>query len=238
MVDRSDGNSRSAGSGSDGEVSSSLGGYSADREGASPSSHMNMHKRSFASEGHKRDKRRKFDEEQYAAYVTKADLARAGVRVRPIDTKRSRVALGKVDISRVTLVRSKEVESSPFLVPKAMAQVKYDFAAESVYSALVDSCRRVYELLDAVDSDDSTSFYSDAESDDSQGSVKNPVLIPRIDDSIPTTVARYSPSLVEQEVPPAHAVSMTMEEALTVRDCSRYVPNSLSDLALILNDVR
>jgi len=233
LADSDGGSFRSgSGSGSDGERCSS-GGYSADREVSteSPPGHISMHmkhKRS-SSDSHERTKRRKLNEEHYAASVAKEDMKRGGLRVRPIETEKSRIALGKVDMSRVTLKPSKDLESSPFLIPgsESMSHIKYDFDAESVYKSLVDSCRRAYELLDAVDTDDSTSSFSDTESDFSQGFSKETVVLkPRVDDLIPTTTVTeqsHSAMIVDQEVPSPPAISMTMEEALTVCSFSRYV---------------
>jgi hypothetical protein len=227
-----------SGSSSDGERSSS-GGYSADREGSrtsSPPGHLKMHvKRSFSSDSNERTKRRKLNEEQYAASVAKEDMEKGGATIRPIETERSRIALGKVDMSRVKLVRSEEVESSPFLIPASphMAHIKYDFTAESVYNTLINSCRRAYELLDAIDtesdSSDSTSSFSDVESDFGQGWKKDAAVIikPRIEDSIPATTTASEPCpstmFVEQEASPPPEVSMTMNEALTVCKFSRCV---------------
>jgi hypothetical protein len=197
------------------------------------------HKRSFASDGNERTKRRKSNEEQYAASVAKEDMKKGGVTIRPIETERSRIALGKVDMSRVKLVRSKELES-PFLVPASphMASIKYDFTAESVYNTLINSCRRAYELLDAIDTDaiesdssDSTSSFSDVESDFGQaGWKRDPAVIikPRVEDTIrpaTTNVSEPCPStmFVEQQTSPPPEVSMTMDEALTVCKFSRCV---------------
>ena len=235
LADRDGGSSFRSDSGSgscDGDRASS-GGYSADREGSrtgSPPGQISMHlkhKRS-SPDSNERAKRHKHDEEQYAASVAKDDMKRGGLRVRPIETERSRISLGKVDMNRVTFLRSNDVESSPFLIQASQpgAHINYDFASESVYNALVDSCRRVYELLDAVDTDDTTSSFSETAShlgrDFSEDSV---VLEPRVDDSIlSATVAKPSPAvIVEQEVSSPPEVSMTMEEALAVCSFSRYV---------------
>jgi hypothetical protein len=131
-------------------------------------------------------------------------------------------------MSRVKLVRSKDVESSPFLIPASQpfTQINYDFATESVYNTLVESCRRAYELLDAVDTEsESTSSFSDTDSDDSQGCSKEMIAIkPRIDDVAPIVAQpAISASVAEPEVSTLPAVTMAMEEALTVCNFSRYV---------------
>lgn len=237
LADRSDSGSSND---SDRERASS-GGYSADREGtSSPPGHISLqgmkHKRHIVSDGNERNKRQKLNEEQYAASVAKETVKKAGRKVRPIDTNRSRICLGKVDMSRVQLVRSKDIESSPFLIPSSqpLTEIKYDYSTESVYNALLDSCRVAYELLDAVDMDStdsaSTSSFSDTESDDSQGSNKERVVLtPRVDDSAPVVTQHFISTVMEPEVSTPPAVSMTMEEALTVCNISRYVFICISD---------
>jgi hypothetical protein len=186
------------------------------------------HKRPSSSDNNERSKRCKLNEERYDASIARETLKKSGKQVRPIETERSRIALGKVDMSRVKLVRSKDVESSPFLIPASQpfTQINYDFATESVYNTLVESCRRAYELLDAVDTEsESTSSFSDTDSDDSQGCSKEMIAIkPRIDDVAPIVAQpAISASVAEPEVSTLPAVTMAMEEALTVCNFSRLM---------------
>ena len=219
--------------------STSVGGYSADREGTgSPPSHIDFrvrHKRNFTSESAGRAKRNKISAEQhYAAKVAKDDIARAGLAV-PVLRAKSRgpraISLGKVDITKVNLVFSQEVAASPFLIPttleRSSKEIKHGFATDfgTVYIQMLDSCRNAYcGIHDEVS--DSTSSVSDTDSDDAFTSSKSLALNPRIDDSLTTRepVAQLSSINAQADSRPP-ALSMTMEEALAVSKCSRYVSN-------------
>lgn len=222
-----------------GEHSSSVGGYSADREGTgSPPGHIDFHvkhKRNFTSDSGGRAKRNKLnDEQQYAAVVAKANIARAGLAI-PVLRAKSRgpraISLGMVDTTKVKLVFAQEVAASPFLIPttleRSSTEIMHNFTTDfgDVYIEMLDSCRNAYFGVDDEVSD-STSSFSDTDSDDTCTSSKSLDLNPRIDDSLATgdPVAQL-PSLTAQAISCSPALSMTMEEALTVCKCSRYVSN-------------
>lgn len=70
-----------------------------------------------------RSKRRKTDEMNYLAATAKDDMARGGLRVPVVRTKNPRAlpCLSGIDISKVQLVESATVKSSPFLATQVGA---------------------------------------------------------------------------------------------------------------------
>ena len=217
--------------------STSVGGYSADREGTGrPPSHFYFrvkHKRNVTSDSSERAKRNKISAEQhYAAHVAKDDIARAGLAV-PVLRAKSRgpraISLGKVDTNKVSLVFAEEVAASPFLIPttleRSSTKIKHHcFTADfgNVYNELLDSCRNAYCGVDD-EASDSTSSVSDTDSDGAFTSSKSRASNPRIDDSLATVepVAQLS-TLNAEAVSHPPSLLMTMEEALAFSKCSRY----------------
>lgn len=228
---------------SDGKNSSSVGGYSADREG-NAASHQHppgqidlkvKHKRHSTLDCAGRAKRKKLNEENFAASVAKEDIIRAGLTV-PVLRAASRgpraISLGKVDATTVKLVFSHEVAASPFLFPASTFPTDFGSLYDS-YIQMFDSCRNAYTEVDAGASDSLDSF-SDTQSDTSTSSESLP-LNPRIDDSLAVkkSLLVERPNDTAQTVSCYSAVSMTMEEALTVCKSSRYA-STLFSLYMLL----
>lgn len=213
---------------SGGGHSSCSGGYSADREGSvsSPPGHIDLqvkHKRHFLSSNEDRTKRRKLNELQYTATVAKADILRAGQTVPVLRASRPRaISLGKVDTSRVKFVFSKEVQSSPFLIPLSagsstsghnqISAPDYD-----VYSQMLDACKELYATAiagtDGAVTGSATSSFSD--------SVDTLISTKTEEDVTP----KNGKIITERPTPLIPEVSMTMEEALGFCNYSRYAFN-------------
>lgn len=229
--------------------SSSSGGYSADKEEqeeASPEppfnidlriSHHNELKRA-CSDVDEGAKRRIMNEMHYAASTVREDLARGGLVYPEIRATRPRaIPLAKLDMTRVTLLSSKNV-TSPFLYPVSVCQnssLAHDLLTDygSIYNSVLKSYATAYYTpvvtssrgnspsIIAEDSD-STSSVSDTGSDDSQGS-SAPVIHPRLDDSIEINdqdKAKKSDGTASQSIT-FTAPTMTMDEALIVCDFPR-----------------
>jgi hypothetical protein len=228
-------NTPSSAGNSDGGNASSVGGYSADREGNTSSrqhlpGHIDLqlkHKRHSTSDCAGRSKRKKLNEEHFAASVAKDDITRAGLAV-PVLRAASRgpraISLGKVDATTVKLVFSHEVAASPFLFPASIFPTDFGSLYDS-YTQMFDSCRNAYTEVDPEVSDSLDSL-SDTQSDTSTSSEKFP-LNPRIDDSLALNESPLlkRPNHTAKTVSCSSAVSMTMEEALTVCNSSRYASN-------------
>jgi hypothetical protein len=219
----------------------SLTGYSADKEGSTmgltglPPGIIDLYhkQKRKPTDTEERNKRRKISESNYAAATVKADLVRAGRSYPLVNTKRSRIHPG-IDLSKVHLISSKSVESSPFLhaVSCGWTSVRYDVLTDfgTVYGDMLSQTAASYQpgivtprRSTSPAGSDSSSSLSDTESDDSGGSANLLVGNARLDES---NMEHSTPADEQQTTrciscPPS--VCITMEEALGVCDSSRLI---------------
>mmetsp|Transcript_12090 Transcript_12090/g.17187 ORF Transcript_12090/g.17187 Transcript_12090/m.17187 type:complete len:432 (+) Transcript_12090:233-1528(+) len=221
------------------EKSTGLSGYSADMETSRPSidilrqppssppGHINLNygsRRPTSPEN--QAKRQKLQEKEYEASNVRADLKKAGMAYPSITVGRSRVIpLGKVDMSKVELVHSKNVESSPFLteaLPKSyttyfasnigFASCKFASQTMEAYRSRSDRQDNASEV--ASTASNSSLTLSDNESDDNSSPEVS--INPRLDDAVMTNLDEKSDySSIKDPHQASCGPSFSIEEALT-----------------------
>lgn len=203
---------------------SSNSGYSADREGLSPSPpvlSIDFHGRNKRRHDHdiKCPKRQKQNEMQYTASTIAADLKRAGKEIPPFDKemkKTSRVKGATIELDRVKLLLSGKAEDVS--VESSVSAT----ASPLDYEMLVNACLDAYPSLSPCftvpqdSSDRSASSVSDTESDSVSSNSGNQTLVipPLLEDSfrrttLVSTVTNVKLSPCNVISCPSNAVTMT-----------------------------
>jgi len=232
----------------DGETvhDSSESGYSADRETLSavhprPVTSINLHLNTISLTQHsfKCPKRRRKNELQFAATTIKADLARAGIPFKKIDTdsiETSKV-LGNVDINlknHVQLVHSGDVSES--LVPSSNKDQK---TLPTDYTCMINAVRDFYpsngghnnsfktstaaQSRDAWSAPSTSSDVSDTENDSGNGSENGNDS--NGNNQTTTIGSRNMLSSLSNEI--------TMAEILQLSKTARVVTNSVAPFSII-----
>jgi len=242
---------------------SSESGYSADRENLSavhpPVSSINLHSNSTCLTQHssKCPKRRRKNEIQFTATTIKADLARAGIPFKKIDTdsiETSKV-LGNVDINlknHVQLVHSGDVSD---LLVQSSNECRKTLPTD--YACMINAVREFYpsnvghnksfktstiaQSKDAWSAPSTSSDVSDTENDLGNGSEKDDVIFvsPLLEDSLNSKIEDKKKAKATTTIDSRNMMlsslsnTVTMAEILQLSKTARVVTNSAAPFSII-----